>query len=93
MTRTEIALDFFKNNFNCSQSVLCAFAPDLGISRESSMKIASAFGAGIGRRQLTCGAVTGALMALSLKYGKGLVDDDSKKKQVYEKLGNVWMSL
>lgn len=85
MTRTEIARDFFKNNFNCSQSVLCAFAPELGISKESSMKIASAFGAGIARQQLTCGAVTGALMALSLKYGKGLLDDDSRKKQTYEK--------
>jgi C_GCAxxG_C_C family probable redox protein len=83
--RTETALDYFKNNFNCAQSVLCAFAPELGISKESSMKIACAFGGGIGRQQLTCGAVTGALMVLGLKYGKGLTDDNAKKLQTYEK--------
>jgi C_GCAxxG_C_C family probable redox protein len=85
MTKAEIANDYFKNNFNCSQSVLSAFAPELGISDDTSMKIASAFGAGIARRQLTCGAVTGAVMAISLKFGKGINDEDSKKVFTYEK--------
>ena len=85
MTKSEIAKEYFANSFNCSQSVLCAFAPELGISKDASMKIASAFGAGIARQQLTCGAVTGAIMALSLKYGKGIEDDDSKKVHTYEK--------
>lgn len=85
MTKSDVAIDYFKNGFNCSQSVLCAFAPELGISKENSMKIACAFGAGIGRQQLTCGAVTGAIMALSLKFGKGLNDEDSKKQFTYSK--------
>jgi C_GCAxxG_C_C family probable redox protein len=37
----------------------------------------------MGRMQHTCGAVTGALMALGLKHGKGLFDDDSKKQETY----------
>lgn len=85
MTKSEIAREYFKNSFNCSQSVLCAFAPESGISEEASMKIACAFGAGIARQQLTCGAVTGALMVLGLKFGKGLNDNDSKKLFTYEK--------
>lgn len=85
MTKSDVAIQYFKNGFNCSQSVLCAFAPELGISKENSMKIASAFGGGIGRQQLTCGAVTGAIMALSLKFGKGLNDEDSKKQFTYNK--------
>lgn len=85
MIRTELARQYFRNSFNCSQSVLCVFAHDLGISRDSAMKLASAFGAGIARQQLTCGAVTGAIMALSLKFGKGLRDDDSRKTHAYSK--------
>lgn len=85
MTKTEIAKNYFANSFNCSQSVLCAFAPDLGMSKDASMKIASAFGGGIGRQQMTCGAVTSAIMALSLKYGKGIDDDDAKKLHAYDK--------
>lgn len=85
MTKAEIAKEYFKNNFNCSQSVLSAFAPELGLTADTCMKIASAFGAGIARQQLTCGAVTGAVMAISLKFGKGINDDDSKKVFAYEK--------
>ena len=85
MNTTEIALDYFKNNFNCSQSVLAAFSKEMGVSTESCMKIACAFGGGMGRQQLACGAVTGALMVLGLKYGKGLADDNSKKMETYAK--------
>ena len=85
MTKKERAVDYFTHQFNCSQSVFTAFAPDYGISADDSLKIACAFGGGMGRQQLTCGAVTGALMALGLKYGKGEHDDESKKQETYEK--------
>jgi C_GCAxxG_C_C family probable redox protein len=83
MNRSEKALLYFNNSFNCSQSVLTAFAPDLGISEDDSLKISCAFGAGMGRKQLTCGAVTGALMALGLQHGKALHDDESRKQRTY----------
>lgn len=83
MTKSEIAVDYFNNNFNCSQSVLVAFAPELGLSVNDSLKVACAFGGGMGKQQLTCGAVTGALMALGLKFGKALDDSEEKKKETY----------
>lgn len=83
MNKPEKATAYFRNSFNCSQSVLAVFAPSHGISEDSALKIACAFGAGMGRQQMTCGAVTGALMALGLKYGKGLNDDEGKKKDTY----------
>jgi C_GCAxxG_C_C family probable redox protein len=85
MIKKDQAIHYFKNQFNCSQSVFTAFAPDFGISPDESLKIACAFGGGMGRQQLTCGAVTGALMALGLKYGKGLHDDENRKKKTYDK--------
>jgi C_GCAxxG_C_C family probable redox protein len=70
-TKQQQALETFNNNYNCAQSVFSAFAPELGLSREQALKIANNFGAGIVYMQQTCGAVTGALMAIGLKYGKG----------------------
>jgi C_GCAxxG_C_C family probable redox protein len=85
MERSEKAMEYFDNSFNCSQSVLVVFSKDLGLSEEEALRVATAFGGGMGRQQLTCGAVTGAAMALGLKYGKGLNDSDDKKQHTYDK--------
>jgi C_GCAxxG_C_C family probable redox protein len=49
--------------------VLTAFASEFGLPDEMALKIAAPFGAGMVRAGKTCGAVTGGLMALGLKYG------------------------
>jgi C_GCAxxG_C_C family probable redox protein len=85
MTKSEKALEYFNNNYNCSQSVLTVFGPELGLSENDCLKVSCAFGGGMARQQKTCGAVTGALMALGLKYGKALNEDDSKKMDTYAK--------
>ncbi len=85
MDHREKALSYFDNKFNCSQSVLTAFAEELRLTEDESLRVACAFGGGMGRQQLTCGAVTGAAMALGLKFGKGKDDSDEKKLLTYEK--------
>lgn len=85
MKKSEKAATYFANNNNCSQSVFAAFGQDFGLTDDQCLKTACAFGAGMGRKQLTCGAVTGALMAIGLKYGKGLNDSPQKKAETYQK--------
>jgi C_GCAxxG_C_C family probable redox protein len=85
MNKQEIALNYFNNKFNCSQAVFTSFGIDLGLSEDECLKISCAFGGGMGRQQFTCGAVTGALMVLGLKYGKAFKDEDSKKTETYAK--------
>jgi C_GCAxxG_C_C family probable redox protein len=85
MEKSEKALSLFDNDFNCAQSVLSAFAQDSGLSEDEALKVATAFGGGMGRQQLTCGAVTGAAMAMGLKFGKGKLDGNEQKKVTYEK--------
>jgi C_GCAxxG_C_C family probable redox protein len=85
MERSTKAIEFFKNNYNCSQSVFTAFSQDFGLTDDQSLKISCAFGGGIARQQHTCGAVTGALMVLGLKYGRGVNDDVQKKADSYKK--------
>lgn len=69
MTPTEQAVKNFQEGFNCSQAVCAAFAERAGTSRETALKVAAGFGGGIGRTGNVCGVVTGAIMALGLKYG------------------------
>jgi len=85
MEHSEKALAYFDNKFNCAQSVLAVFAGESGLTEDESLRVACAFGGGLGRQQLTCGAVTGAAMAIGLKFGKGKNDEDEKKIQTYDK--------
>lgn len=78
------AADFFNNGFSCSQSVFMAFAPEVGLEVGQAARIASPFGGGISRMGETCGAVTGALMALGAKLGHQVGGDDVAKERMYE---------
>ncbi len=82
--KAEASTALFSGGFNCCQSVLAAYAPDLGLDSETALKIASSFGGGMAAMGLTCGAVTGALMVLGLVYGRIRADDDEAKERNYE---------
>lgn len=69
MTHIEKAKEFFKKKFHCSQAVLAAFAEELGLTEEQALKLGACFGSGM-RKGEVCGACTGALMVLGLKYGQ-----------------------
>ena len=83
MTRADDATACFNRGFNCAQSVLSSFCERYGMSKEEAFKVSCAFGAGMGRMAGTCGAVTGALMALGLKYGKYEEGDEAAKEKTY----------
>jgi len=59
----------FKKGMNCTQAVLSAYGPQFGLDRDAALKVAAAFGSGMGMGE-TCGAVTGALMVIGLKHSK-----------------------
>jgi C_GCAxxG_C_C family probable redox protein len=82
--KKEKAIETFRNDFNCSQAVLSSFAPGLNLDKDTALKIACGFGGGMGKMQNTCGAVTGAIMVLGLKYGKSSKDDESAKEKTYD---------
>lgn len=82
MTKAEKALELFFNNFNCSQAVLTSFAPDFGINEELALKLGTSFGGGARNAEM-CGAVSGALMALGLRYGHYQADNNEQKSRAY----------
>lgn len=82
-TRNDRAVASFKEGFSCSQAVLASYAQDYGLTVEQALKVAGAFGGGMGRMGDTCGAVTGAFMVIGLKYGKTRADDEPAKEKAY----------
>ncbi len=83
-TTSDRAVACFHDGFNCAQAVLSAFGPSQGLDENACLKVACAFGAGMGRMQQVCGAVTGAFMVLGLKYGKGRGDGEERKSNTYD---------
>lgn len=77
MKGRERALAAFRNGFTCSAAVFSAFSKDLGLDEETARKIACGFGAGISRTGNICGAVSGAILVIGLRYGKGTPDRKS----------------
>lgn len=80
MTHIEKSLELFAQKFHCSQAVLAAFAEELGLNEKQALKLGACFGGGMCNGEV-CGACTGALMALGLKFGQCEIGDvDSKTK-------------
>ena len=83
MNHADRAEKYFSNNFNCSQAVFTTFATEEGIDEELALKIATQFGGGARKGEM-CGAVSGALMALGLKYGHCHAENAQEKKKAYQ---------
>jgi len=83
MSRAQDAVQNFKQGFSCSQAVLAAVSEPLGLDRERALKIAQAFGGGMARMGLTCGAVTAAMLAIGLKHGRTRPEDEEAKEKTY----------
>jgi C_GCAxxG_C_C family probable redox protein len=83
MDKMSYALSIFDSGFNCSQSVLTAFSDEFGLHDEAALRLACAFGGGMGRMAKTCGAVTGAFMVIGLKYGQTKSNDKAAKDKTY----------
>jgi C_GCAxxG_C_C family probable redox protein len=84
MNHIEKAKEIFGKKYHCSQAVLYAFASECGITKEEALKLGGCFGGGMCKGEV-CGAVTGALMAIGLKYGQCEVEDLEARKITNEK--------
>lgn len=83
--RTDLAVQKFLDGYNCSQAVLFSFCDDLNIDNDIALKLACGFGAGMGRKQEVCGAVSGAILVIGAKYGRGEHEDRSAMELSYQK--------
>ena len=71
---------FFRQGYNCAQSVLLTMQDFWNEKKTLEPKIASAFGGGIGGRGSLCGALTGGVIAIGQKYGSNKPIPDERDK-------------
>jgi len=86
MNNSQIAVNTFKEGYNCAQSVLSTFYKKLNISRDMALKLSNGFGGGMGRKQEVCGAVSGAILVIDFIYGRGENEDKQKQEKTYYKV-------
>lgn len=82
--RQDKAVELFKSGYNCSQSVLGAFADLYGLDMEQALRLSCSFGAGIGRMREVCGAASGMFMVAGLASGTTEGSDAKGKKDNYD---------
>lgn len=75
------AASVFNQGFNCAQAVLKTCGEPQGLPCETALRVAGVFGGGLARTGQTCGAVTGALMALGLRYSMVTPGDDAARQR------------
>jgi C_GCAxxG_C_C family probable redox protein len=74
------AVSYFRQGYNCAQSVLLAMQRFWNVEKPLELKVAAAFGGGIGRSGSVCGALTGGVIAIGLKYGTNAPDAKEREK-------------
>lgn len=55
--------------------MLYSFREESDLQDETALKIACGLGAGMGRKEEVCGAVTGGILVLGMLHGRGSKDD------------------
>lgn len=83
MTTASDAVACFDGGFNCAQAVFATASEHHGLDEETALRVACGFGAGMGRQQHTCGAVSGAYLLIGLACGNSSADDRPARERTY----------
>ncbi len=93
MTKSEGAIASFRGGFTCSEAVFSTFSSELGLDAETARKCACGSGAGISKTGNICGAVSGAIPVIGLKYGKTQQGNDEASEKTRALSGNSCNTL
>lgn len=90
----QLATERFKRQkFNCAEAVLLGLVEAFGLDCNCTPRIATAFGGGMGGCGDVCGALTGAMMALGLKFGRDTAGDTDAKAMTYGKVRQLFAAF
>ncbi len=76
---SEKAATYFLGGYNCAESVLLTMCEYWNGKNSLVPKIATSFGAGVGKCGSICGALAGGVMAIGIKYGS---NEPGKEKRL-----------
>ena len=77
--RKQKALEIRKQGYNCAQTVLMVFSPDLGLTEGQAASMTSGLGGGVG----ACGELCGVPLAMAIAQSMTCGPDPTKKARTY----------
>lgn len=80
--RVEQAVNLFVDGYSCAQSILAVYGPSLGVEKNAALRLAAPLGGGMSRTDGPCGAATGALLVLGLKFGHSHPEDEEAAERI-----------
>lgn len=83
MGKSEIARRYFESGYNCCQSLVLAFAPEMGLTEDTVALLTAGLGGGVGRLREICGAVSGSAIVLGMLRGSKDPLDQAAKSALY----------
>jgi len=90
--RVKQASEYFESGLYCSQAIFGAFCERYGLDKEVAFKISCGLNSGVMCADI-CGAVSGAVLIIGLKYGDANANCNQKTEEFIEsfkeKSGNV----
>jgi C_GCAxxG_C_C family probable redox protein len=89
-TQGDLAAEKFTAGFNCAQSVIWAFADELGLDKNMMLKLSTGFGGGMGHEQEVCGAVSGGIFAIGAKFGRDEGGTRDQTNATYQKVRELF---
>ncbi len=89
MKHADLAVQLFKEGYNCAQAVTVAFCDMTGLSESQAAKLSSSFGGGLGRLREVCGAVSGMALVAGQLYGYDDPKADVEKAAHYSRIQSL----
>ena len=83
-SRIKKTLELQKQGYNCAQAVSCAYCDLVDVDERTALRATEAFGAGMGGRETTCGAISGAVFLAGMKSADGIVGAPKSKLTTYK---------
>ena len=83
-SRIKKTLELQKQGYNCAQAVACAYCDLVDVDERTALRATEAFGAGMGGRETTCGAISGAVFLAGMKSADGIVGAPKYKLTTYK---------
>jgi len=75
--------EYHQQGFNCCESTLMGLGDYLGKTCQLFPRLATGFGGGLGHTGNVCGAITGSIMALGIKFGRDQANDKKTRDDLY----------
>lgn len=87
MNKLDLAMSYHDQGYNCAQAVAMPFCDEMGLDATVVKRAMEGFGAGMGGRTQTCGALSGAIFVAGMLSADA--ENPASKMDTYKVCGQM----